>query len=255
MDDAAVCGYGMVGQATAKLFGIKKHYDIDEGRSNCKIEDLSELRYIFICLPTPIMEDHTYLVSDIRQIVSQIAALGTEKYFIIRSTVPSGFADSLASEIHSESIVSNPEFLSEATWENDTKFPPFVLIGAKSAEVREKMAGLYRSRIKHAPIIMTDNITAETAKLALNSLFASKVVFSNQIYDYCQKVGANYEKVKEILTKHPYGIKNHTSVWFNEQRGVRGRCLPKDLEAFAYLTESPLLMKVKEINDEIVNQN
>ena len=96
---------------------------------------------------------------------------------------------------------------------------------------------------------MTDNITAETAKLSLNAFFSTKVIFANQIFDYCQKSGANYERVREILEKHPFGMKNHAEIFYKDQRGVRGRCLPKDLEAFANITKSPLLETVKQIND------
>jgi UDPglucose 6-dehydrogenase len=248
MEQAAIVGNGMIGNATGTLFGIEKRFDLDETKTTCSLNDVAHCRYVFICLPTPV-KDGDYVVQPIMEMVRQINSIRQGPIFIIRSTVWPGFADHLASQIRPEAVISNPEFLSEDTWEKDIKSPPFVLIGGYDGVHREEVASLYRNVTKHSPIIFTDNATAETAKLALNAFFSTKVIFANQVYDYCQKSGANYQRVREILEKHPYGMKNHTEIFYKEQRGVRGHCLPKDLEAFAAITGSPLLGVVKAIND------
>ena len=250
MDNAAVVGFGVVGKATATTLGIEKHFDIDETKSNCTLNDVANCRYIFICLPTPV-RNGDYVVSDISSIISQIQAIRQGPIFIIRSTVWPGFANHTFTTIGPEAIISNPEFLSGDTWQKDSKYPPFVLIGGAEGRFREEVASLYRSVTRFAPIILTDNITAEAAKLTMNAWFSTKVVFANQIYDWAQKAGANYERIKEILEKHPFGMKNHAQIFFKDKRGVRGGCLPKDLEAFANYTHLPLIEKVKEINDQI----
>src|SRR3990167_26192 len=250
MENAAVVGNGVVGNATATLFGIEKKFDIDDTKSNCTLNEVAQCRYVFICLPTPI-KNSDYVTSDIFDIVKQINDIRQAPIFIIRSTVWPGFAGHLFQEIRPETVISNPEFLSEDTWQKDTKYPPFVLIGGTEGRFREEVASLYRNVTKHAPIILTDNITAEAAKLTMNVWFSTKVVFANQIYDWCQTSGANYERIKEVLEKHPYGMKNHADIWYKDKRGVNGKCLPKDLEAFAEYTKLPLLLKIKEINDAI----
>ena len=105
---------------------------------------------------------------------------------------------------------------------------------------------------KQSPIILTDNITAEATKLAMNAWFSTKVIFANQLWDWCQTSGANYERIKECIERHPFGMKNHTTIFYKGKRGVHGGCLPKDLEAFAHYTQLPLLLKVKEVNDAII---
>lgn len=249
MEQAAIVGNGMIGNATGELFRIEKRFDIDETKSNCSLKEVANCRYVFICLPTPV-KNGSYEVEPIIAIVKQINELRQGPIFIIRSTVWPGFGDHLNSIVRPEAVVSNPEFLSEDTWERDIKNPPFVLIGGGDGVHREEVAALYRNITKHAPIILTDNITAETAKLSLNAFFSTKVIFANQIYDFCQTSGANYQRIKEILEKHPYGMKNHTEIFYKDQRGVRGHCLPKDLEAFANSTQSELLKTVKNINDQ-----
>ncbi len=248
MEQAAIVGNGMIGNATGELFKIEKRFDIDESRSNCTIAEVASCRYVFICLPTPV-KDGQYVTQPIVDAVRQINATRQGSIFIIRSTVWPGFADNLFRELRPEHVISNPEFLSEDSWERDIKNPPFVIIGGGDGVHREEIAALYRNVTKHAPIILTDNITAETAKLTLNAFFSTKVIFANQIYDFCQKSGANYQRVREILERHPYGMKNHAEIFYKDQRGVRGHCLPKDLEAFMNITHSPLLEVVKQIND------
>lgn len=248
MDNAAIVGYGVVGQATAKLFGINKHFDIDEEKSNCTLAEVAKCRYIFICLPTPV-KNGEYVTGDIQSIIQQINDIRPGAIFIIRSTVWPGFADFIFEQIQPEGIISNPEFLSEDTAEKDIKHPPFVLIGGVNAKYMDEVKGIYLNVTKQASIILTDNITAEASKLALNAFFSTKVVFANQMFDWCQISGANYEKIKEVLTAHPYGFKNHATIYYKGHRGVGGHCLPKDLEAFANYSHIELLQKVKEIND------
>lgn len=243
MENAVVIGFGVVGQATAKLFGINKHYDIDETKTNCTLEEAKGSRYNFICLPTA-TKDGEYELSGLREV---IRTLPTGTIAIIRSTVSPGFADSFGTD----AVVSNPEFLSEDTAEKDIKYPPFVVIGCKNAKYREEVKALYMNVNKQTKFILTDNITAEAIKLTMNAFFSTKVLFCNQIFDWAQKAGANYEKVREALESHPYGMKNHTKIFYKGQRGVNGKCLPKDLEAFATYTQLPLLGKLVEINNAI----
>jgi UDPglucose 6-dehydrogenase len=158
----------------------------------------------------------------------------------------------LQRELQIDRVISNPEFLSEDTAEKDSKNPPFVLLGGLEGRYLENIKGVYRGRIKTAPIILTDNTTAEFTKLALNSYFATKVIFANQIYDYAQSLGVNYEQVKSTLEMHPYGPKNHFKIWFKGKRGVNGRCLPKDTTAMANYGNLELLKKVLELNENYI---
>lgn len=251
MENVAIIGNGVVGNATATLFAAERRFDIDETKSNCTLEEVSRCRYVFVCLPTPV-KNGSFDTQPIFDMVKQVNDIRQGPVFIIRSTVWPGFAEHLFNEIRPEAVISNPEFLSEETWEKDTKYPPFVVIGGHDGRFREEVEALYSAVVK-APIIKTDNRTAETAKLALNAFFSTKVIFANQIYDYCQKMDVNYERVREILEKHPFGMKNHAEIFYRGVRGVRGKCLPKDLEALGALTQSPLLEIVERINSEYVH--
>lgn len=239
----------MVGKTTAEVFGIEKHFDIHDDRCNITLEDAANCKLVFICLPTPINADGTYKLDEIKAIIKQINDFQTGCIFIIRSTVFPGFALGLQRDLGINTIISNPEFLSEATALEDMKNPPFIVVGGLEGKFRQEVVAFYGARIKSAPIIETDNTTAEMIKLSMNAYFATKVIFANQTYDACRRINANYETVKRALEAHPFGPKNHFNVWFNEKRGVHGHCLPKDSKAFAIYANSELVGKVIELNE------
>ncbi len=242
--DACILGRGTVGKATALSFGIEKFYSRHE--ANITLEEASKCRYIFVCLPTPTIEGKCY-TKDIHEIIKQIDQYPnySDRIFIVRSTVYPGFTRSLGID----HVVFNPEFLSEDTWEKDAKQPQMIVIGCDNPKYGEIIKGLYMGRFKYAMPIITDTITAEMIKLTLNNFFCLKVAFANEIYDYAQKCGANYETIKKALEIHPWGSKNHFTVFYKEKRGMHGKCLPKDLEAFANSTNSLLLKAVIDINN------
>ena len=248
MNDAVIVGNGVVGQVTAKVFGIKDYFDLKG--STLTLQEAAKRKFIFICLPTP-TKNGEYDTSAIRETVRQLNEYGCGGVVVNRSTVPPGTDLQLQRE-YNVPVVANPEFLSEKTAEYDAKHPDFILIGADISDYAKAVRGLYEARFKGIDIIETDTITAETAKLAMNSLYATKVVFANEVYDYCQKAGANYETVKETLYHSKYVGKNHLGVFHKGGRGAGGRCLKKDLEGFTQITKSPLLEVVSRINSELL---
>lgn len=127
----------------------------------------------------------------------------------------------------------------------DAANPNLIVIGARNDKYREAVKSVYQGRFKsRINTFITDNKTAELVKYAMNGFFATKVVYANIIYDIAQEWGANYETIKNALYSSPNVAKNHMTIWYKGGRGVRGRCLPKDLEAFATWTDSPFLNEV-----------
>lgn len=248
MDNACVLGgTGYVGRATRLAFGIDKFYARHE--SNMTLEDCSNIKYIFICLPTPTINGKCF-TDDIYALIKQIASYprNVDNVLIIRSTVPPGFANYVQESLGIDNAVSNPEFLSESTWEADAKQPQIVIIGANNAKHREDVKAFYVGRFKYMKPLMTNNVTAELIKYTMNCFFSTKVLFFNEIFDFAQKVGANYEDVKLALESHPWGSKNHMQIEYKGRRGVHGSCLPKDLLSFAEMTESPFFKMLLERN-------
>ena len=251
MDDQAciIGGLGVVGSNTARLFGIKKIFDLNG--STITLEQAAKCKFCFIALPTNVKEDGTYDTSDIETTIRQIEGYGGAGIYILRCTVWPGYARSLMDSLGIDRIVSNPEFLSEKTAWQDTKSPPFILLGGQAARHLEDVKGIYEARVKGANVILTDNTTAEMAKLAMNAYFSVKIIFANELYDNCQRLGGNYEKVREILERHPYGPRNHFEIYYKGRRGIHGKCLPKDTKAFIHYVGGEIVKTAYEKNSTI----
>ncbi len=249
MNNAVVIGgLGMVGQATMRAFGIDKFIDTRDTEHSISYQEAGGMKYVFLCLPTPTVngECDTSLIREAIQAVLDFKR--GQPIFIIRSTVVPGTTRSFVSHFGIDSIVHNPEFLSEDTWKDDTDHPDVIVVGCDHPAYLEDVEALYKGRYKGVDIYRTDSLTSEMVKYAANSFYTMKVVFANQIYDMCQKNGANYERIKEVMYKRKWIGNNHLDVFHKGKRGAGGKCLPKDSEAFANYSQLDLLKKVVELN-------
>lgn len=251
--NGCVIGYGTVGKATARTFDLIKYHS--RSKSNITLEEASKCEWIFICLPTPVSLKGEYETDDIISIIEKLSEYPEiqKANIVIRSTVSPGF-NRLLQERFKLNFISNPEFLSEDTWEKDALRPDIVVAGADTPELREKIKGIYMGRFKYNEPFITDSVTAEFMKLALNGFFVTKVIYANLIYEFAQKIGANYEAVRFILGNHPNGSKNHFQIVHKGGRGAGGKCLQKDFYALAHLTEDSILLTMSRFNDYLLTK-
>lgn len=247
MNDAFILGgLGYVGKATAKSLNIPYYFTRHE--SNISLEEGAKKQFCFICLPTPTDREgqQTEARKVIHDYIAQIKEYGGRNIFVIRSTVLPGTCRALSEEL-GVMVASSPEFLSEKTWEEDAIKPRMLVIGADSQAVKIALVEAWKN-VKCKLRIETDTVTSEMIKYTFNTFGVTKVVFANQIYDICQKNGADYEMIHYALHKHPWGSKEHFKVEHKGGRGGGGTCFPKDVLAFAKYSNSPLLQKVEELN-------
>lgn len=252
MIDAFILGYGFVGKATAKALDIPWYFSREQ--SNLTLEEGSKKKYCVICLPTPTdgRGDQGKGVEVIADYIKQISQYGEHPLYVVRSTVLPGTCRHLA-EITRERVVSNPEFLSEATAYEDAAHPTIKVLGADSTQDMEVLERLWIT-VPSKLVVRTDTVTAEMIKYTFNTFAATKIVFVNAIYDACQKTGADYEKVREALHKHPWGSKHHLIPVDKGGRGAGGHCIPKDLLAFATWSNSDFLKMVEKVNHELLER-
>lgn len=253
MTDKCVIGWGTVGKATAKTFNITNYYSRSE--STISLEEASRCRYIFICLPTPTVngECDTSAITDVIEKLYRYKTL-SQAIIVIRSTVYPGYNRFLQEKFHLKNIVSNPEFLSEDTWEQDATRPMLIVVGSDDVGSREKLVGLYMGRFKYNTPYVTDSITAEMIKYSLNVFFGTKIIFANALYNYVQKYKGNYETIKSVLESHPWGSRNHFKVVHKGGRGAGGKCLQKDMQAFAKITDDPFFETLYWLNEELLKK-
>ena len=243
----AIVGLGMVGGALSKWFKDAILHDPPKGT----VGDLEQADVIFICVPTPY--NNGFDLSMVKQAVGDI---GGNKIIVIKSTVLPGTIDKFQEEYPQHKFLFNPEFLTEATADQDMRYPDRQIIGYTKESFT--IAQDIMMMLPQAPFErIVPAKEAEMIKYFNNCWFATKVIFANQIYDLCQKMGIDYDVVKlgASADKRMTGT-SHLEVWHNGYRGVGGKCLPKDLSALIqYADENKvdmsLLKEVNKINESL----
>lgn len=247
-NEAVVIGAGVVGKATSYGLGITKFCDKEKSRSNVTFDSLVKFKYLFLCVPTPTNSKGC----DTSIVESIIRAVGNKPIYIIRSTVAPGTAERLMKKYNCL-IISNPEFLTEKTALEDAKKPDIIVVGSKDKKLLASFKRRFYpdKKIKGSRIFLTDNQTAETIKYAINTFYATKVIFANFLYQVCCKAKVDYPTVKEVMYQRKWIGANHLTVPYQGKFGVQGKCLPKDLRAFACYSGHPFFKQMVKFMEEI----
>lgn len=189
---------------------------------------------VFLALPTPEDEDGSADLSYILGVADQIGGLITDyKVIVDKSTVPVGTAEKVTAAIAKNAkvefdVVSNPEFLREGFAVDDFLKPERIVVGASSQRAIDLMNKLYKPFVRSGnPIIIMDEKSAELTKYAANSFLATKITFMNEIANFCEKVGADVDKVRIGMgTDSRIGKR-----FLFPGIGYGGSCFPKDVKA------------------------
>ena len=197
-------------------------------------EALDKSEVIYLALPTPPGEDGSADLSYVIDVAEHIGEYMTEyKVIVNKSTVPVGTADKVREVIASKTnisfdVVSNPEFLREGFAVEDSMNPARVVVGASSDKAKDIMAKIYQPFTNTGiPIIFMDEKSSELTKYASNSFLAVKITFMNEIANYCEKVGADVDKVRLGMGSDDR-IGNR---FLFPGIGYGGSCFPKDVKA------------------------
>ena len=197
-------------------------------------EGLEHGEIIFLALPTPEDEDGS---ADLKYILGVAEDIGTMitnyKVIVDKSTVPVGTSEIIKATIAKNTniefdVVSNPEFLREGFAVDDFLKPERIIIGASSERAVKLMEKLYKPFVRSGnPIIVMDERSAELTKYAANSFLATKITFMNEIANFCEKVGADVDKVRAGMgTDSRIGKR-----FLFPGIGYGGSCFPKDVKA------------------------
>ena len=93
---------------------------------------------------------------------------------------------------------------------------------------------------------------AEMTKYYGNTWFSVKVVFANQMYDLCEKLGIDYNTVADCVGADRRIGRSHLDAWHGGYRGYGGKCLPKDTRALIKFAEDiGVDLKILKIAEEI----
>jgi UDPglucose 6-dehydrogenase len=244
MEKIGVIGQGFVGSAVRE--GMKNYFDVRTFDINglCNEPSLDELIHqvneTFLCLPTPMRrsgECDLSIVRDCLQDISDMVEYYQKENFIviIKSTIPPGTTEQLNKEFKFLHIVFNPEFLTEANAVEDYKNQNRIIVGGERPYT-SRVKQIFSKAFPTVPIIKTSATIAEMIKYVTNTFLTVKVSYANEIYQVCQAMGIDYDKVIEYARYDNRLGNSHWSVPGPDgDFGYGGHCFPKDIAALTYV--------------------
>ena len=232
-----VIGNGFVGNAIYQNFKDKvltKVYDVKFEKRLNELEEVLNSDIIFICLPTPMQStgecDLSFVNAFFMDIEKRSKTLKKDPLFVIKSTVPIGTTEKLSRK-YPFNIVHNQEFLTAVNAVEDFRNSDRNIIGGNLAycvQLRE----FYLKYFPNTPIQIVSSNESETIKYFCNSFLASKVAFFNNLFQICDKLGMNFDSVKDGVCSDSRIGGSHTKVPGPDGlMGFGGYCFPKDINA------------------------
>jgi len=257
-----IIGQGFVGNAVYQKF--KEYYnistyDLDDKKCNSSNRDVYKCNIIFLCLPTPMNRDGSCHIGIVEKELMKLNILTQEKIVVIKSTIPPKTTKKWNKQFKNLSIVFNPEFLTEANAVKDYENQTRIILGGPRKSTT-KLKPIFKKAFPKADIIKTDSTYAEMVKYVTNSFLATKVSFANEMYEICEGVDVDYDKVIEYATYDDRLGKSHWSVPGPDgDFGYGGHCFPKDVRALISVAEDigikPLMLTSTNIKNNIVREN
>lgn len=229
-----IIGNGVVGNATARSYmehAEVRVYDVIPEKATHSLGDVINSDIVFICLPSP--QESTGLGCDTHLIENLFGVLkNTIDNYVLKSTVPIGFTRRMGIKYGLPNLVHSPEFLTARCAVTDAQLPARNIIGGPpgSGECYEVLENLYRKRFPGIQVIHMTSDESEAVKLFQNSFFAVKVAFFNEINQLADRLGLDWDTVREGMLTDGRIAHSHTTVPGPDgQYGFGGTCLPKDL--------------------------
>src|SRR3989344_2649624 len=253
-----IVGVGMVGGALKRYFESegKTLFLYDKYKNIGSPEAINKAEIIFICVPTPFNRKDGV---DLSEIEETFKAIRGGKVIVLKSTATPGTTEKFQRKYPKHRILSNPEFLSEATADEDMRRPDIQIIGytAKSRPLAKNILGL----LPRAPFEkILPSAEAEMIKYFHNVHGAVKVIFANQMYDACRASKLNYDLVKECAAKSKHILTDmYLNVWHGRYRGYGGSCFPKDIRTLIHFGNKKgvnltLLETAEKINNQLMKK-
>jgi len=248
-----IVGIGVVGGAMAGA--IKGATLYDKYKKVGSVEEINSCDVILICVPTPYDQKVGCDISALEDVFSWMAG---NKIVVIKSTVLPGTTEKMQKKYPQHKVLFNPEFLVAKTAKKDAILPDRQIVGYTSKS--KGVAKIVLDLLPKAPFKKIIPVSeAEMVKYFGNTFLASKVIFANQIYDLCKKLGINYKLVKECAVKDKRIGDSHLDIFHDGSRGYGGHCFPKDVGAFIKLAEkekvdASFLKTVQNINKKLTGK-
>ena len=241
-----IAGYGFVGQAHELMF--KDYHEIlisdpDKGH----YADLKHADAIIICVSTPQGSHGGCHMNNVYEVLEA----APDVPILIKSTLSVEGWKMIDHTFPNLNLTFSPEFLRAAHWKEDALNTKHFYLGGKGTQFWSDVLLQALGPISISVESPTDLVAA---KVFRNSFLALKVSFFNQVYDYANAHGLDYNAVANVISADERIGTSHTTV--TKERGYGGHCFPKDVRAVirsgqAYNARLTLLEEADAYNSSI----
>ena len=223
-------------------------------------EVIEECDLIYTLVATPSLEDGSYDVSSVWQVVCDFQDVTTKKYFVVGCTTNPGDCDNFRKQLPSNvKVFYNPEFIAQGSIINDLRTADMVLLGADPFSNDDKVISdirkLYEKIQTTRAIVCSMSTTAtEITKIAINCFLTTKISYANMLGDVLHHAGCG-DEVNSVLTA--VGTDSRVGrKYLGYGFGYGGPCLPRDNRSFAaFAKKVGLEYNLGTVTDEINNQH
>ena len=217
---------------------------IDFTTDNDKV--IQECDIIFTLVATPSLEDGSYDVSNVADVVSDFQRLGWKnkdsligKSLVVGCTTNPGDCDVFAEKLSEVGVdvFYNPEFIAQGSIIKDLRNADMVLLGGYGHHVPELEKiyyGIQEPKISYIHNMSTR--AAELTKIAVNCFLTTKISYANQVGQVMIKDGMESE-VDLVLNAIGSDSRIGTK-YLGFGFGFGGPCFPRDNRAFAAYAQS-----------------
>ena len=204
---------------------------------------IRECYIIFTLVATPSLDDGSYDVSSVWNVVKDIKEEMTSvanytKSFVVGCTTNPGDCDKFKKELPpSVDVYYNPEFIAQGTIVKDLINADMVLIGGEGKH-RDELVKIYygiQGSKKEPSIHFMSPKAAEITKIAVNCFLTTKISYANMLGQVLSKSGLDVE-IDQVLES----IGSDTRIgnkYLKFGFGFGGPCFPRDNRAFAKYAE------------------
>ena len=209
---------------------------------NLKVIEESDI--IFTLVLTPSLENGSYDVSNVDDVVSDILKYGwdkdlSNKSLVIGCTTNPGDCDFFQDRLSETGInvFYNPEFIAQGSIIRDLQNADTVLIGGDGKH-KGNLVNIYKKiqyGYKKPSIHFMSTKAAEIVKIAINTFLTTKISYANMLGQVLCKSGLQ-DEVDNVLG----AIGSDTRIgkkYMNFGFGFGGPCFPRDNRAFAKYAE------------------
>ena len=194
---------------------------------------IEETDIIFTLVPTPSLEDGSYDVSAVWEVVKDLQKSNTSgKSFVVGCTTNPGDCDKFEESLGMD-VYYNPEFIAQGSIIRDLRHADMVLIGGtgEQSSILEDLYYRIQKGFKNANVHIMSTKAAELTKIAVNCYLTTKITYANQVGQVMIRDGMESE-VTTVL-KAIGGDSRIGTKYLNYGFGFGGPCFPRDNRAFA----------------------